>query len=105
MVWPYCKMACQIVGTAAASVGRSARMKAQMPSAVMNGPGMCSDAPDMNAPNGIPQALTWNIGTNMRILSLSVGPVSVAAWPDSACRNVERCEYTTPFGSPVVPLV
>ena len=68
-----------------------------MPSAVMNGPGMCSDAPDMNEPNGIPQALTWNIGTNVRILSRSVGPVSVAAWPDSACRNVERWEYTTPL--------
>ena len=80
-------------------------MKAQIPSAVMNRPGMSTDAPDMNAPYGIPQALTWNIGTKVRILSASVGPVSVAAWPDRACRKVERCEYTTPFGSPVMPLV
>jgi hypothetical protein len=29
-----------------------------------------------------------------------------SAWPaPSECRIVERCEYTTPFGLPVVPLV
>ena len=32
-------------------------------------------------------------------------PITVGVHAVIECRYVERCEYTTPFGSPVVPLV
>ena len=68
-------------------------------------PGMCRVVPAMNAANGMPQALTWNIGTMVSCRSASPAPVQALCSVDTACRYVERWEYTTPRGSPVVPLV
>ncbi len=91
-VSPYCRMPAQIVGTAEASVERSAAMKSVIGPGIMCGPGKCSVAPDRNAPNGMPQALTWNIGTKVSTRSDSTVPVTDAASVASACRYVERCE-------------
>ena len=41
----------------------------------------------------------------MRMRSFSVMPIEDADCSAMVCRKVERCEYTTPFGLPVVPLV
>ncbi len=69
------------------------------------GPGSTSFAPTIAAAYGVPQALAWNIGTT----SSSVVPLlmsNVSRDSDSiACSTVERCEYSTPFGFPVVPEV
>ena len=37
--------------------------------------------------------------------SVSRTPMPSIEHAISVCRTVERCEYTTPFGRPVVPLV
>ena len=95
----------QIVGTADTTVARSASTASAQSDGVMCGPGKIKVEPDRNAPNGIPQALTWNIGTMQSIRSVSSHPVAARDSVPMACRNVERWEYTTPFGSPVVPLV
>ena len=49
--------------------------------------------------------MAWNIGTMTRIRSISVIPTDEAACSAMVCSHVERCEYTTPLGLPVVPLV
>ena len=54
---------------------------------------------------GKPHAFAWNIGTTGRHVSRSEIPsvpacVAASEWIASA-----RCEYRTPFGWPVVPLV
>ncbi len=49
--------------------------------------------------------MAWNIGTMIRMRSDSVMPTEEAACSAMVCSQVERCEYTTPFGLPVVPLV
>ena len=41
----------------------------------------------------------------IRIRSISVIPTDDAACSAIVCSQVERCEYTTPLGLPVVPLV
>jgi hypothetical protein len=49
--------------------------------------------------------LTWNIGTTGMTVSSALSP-SPSAWlAPIECRTVERCEYRTPFGRQVVPLV
>ncbi|MND93539.1 hypothetical protein D3C80_857270 [compost metagenome] len=53
----------------------------------------------------MPQALAWNIGTTGRITSLGVAPMTVACRPSRVWMKFERCEYSTPFGLPVVPEV
>ncbi len=89
---PSCRMPAQIVGTAETSVARSASMRSTQAAGVMCGPGNSSDAPDRNAPYGMPQALTWNIGTIARNRSLSSAPVAARESVAIACRNVERWE-------------
>ena len=54
---------------------------------------------------GMPQALAWNIGTTGMTESVSRMPIASVVQTISECRTVERCEYTTPLGRPVVPLV
>ncbi|MNL51868.1 hypothetical protein D3C87_1750040 [compost metagenome] len=53
----------------------------------------------------MPQALTWNMGTTSSAVSaedrLNPSDVQVAI----ECSKVERWEYNTPFGFPVVPEV
>ena len=66
---------------------------------------MTSRAPVFVEMYGRPQALTWNIGTTGMTESRSLIPRPSDWLAPSACRTVERCEYRTPFGLPVVPLV
>ena len=40
-----------------------------------------------------------------RMLSCSVMPMLWAKHAPIECSTIDRCEYTTPFGLPVVPLV
>ena len=58
----------------------------------------------------MPQACTWNIGVSGMYTSSRVS----VPWPPAAfrpastpsvCSTSWRCEYQTPFGAPVVPVV
>ena len=62
-------------------------------------------APTIAAAQGWPHAFAWNIGTTGRTVSRSVSPMHAAWFTPMACSTIERCEYSTPLGSPVVPLV
>jgi len=53
----------------------------------------------------MPQALAWNIGTTGIVESAAEIPIASGDSTPSECSSVERWEYTTPFGRPVVPLV
>ena len=75
-------------------------------SACRKRPGITRSAPHERAAYGKPQAFTWNIGTTGSTRSRGRDPdrrrpCTVAR----QCRMFERCEYRTPFGLPVVPLV
>ena len=66
-------------------------------------PGYTCFAPASVEENGKHHAFAWNIGTTGRITSAAVSwrdACTVRAWIAS-----ERCENSTPFGRPVVPLV
>ncbi len=94
-----------MVGTPAVIVTCSwASMRATLrPS--LNTPMNTCFAPVSAAVYGRPQAFTWNIGTIAMTVSRS--PTSSASLGALArlCSSVERCEYSTPLGLPVVPLV
>jgi hypothetical protein len=94
-----------MVGTAPATVGRSDSMSFASGSAWRNRSGMTKLAPAYHAAYGSPHALAWNIGTIGSTRSCSVSPTAMPALTLIECNTVERCEYTTPFGLPVVPLV
>ena len=64
---------------------------------------MTSLAPAMAAEYGIPQALAWNIGTASRSVMPELTLNVSGAHSISECSTVERCEYSTPLGLPVVP--
>ncbi len=76
-----------------------------MASGDRSGPGKTTPAPAKTAAWGSPQALAWNMGTTGRITSGSQTARLSAIIAPIECRTVERCEYTTPLGLPVVPLV
>ena len=76
----------QIVGTAESSVAFSASMKSTTLSGIRNGPGISIVAPERNELNGMPHALTWNIGTTTTMRSDSSAPVTVFASVAIACR-------------------
>ena len=61
-------------------------------------------APTIGAASASPQQLAWNIGTTGRMTSNSIA-TSMASGIAAIieCRTLERCEYTTPLGLPVVP--
>ena len=67
---------CQMVGTAAANVGRSAARIAAIGSGCRKRSGMTSDAPIMNAAYGNPHDIAWNCGTTASARSpcASAGP-------------------------------
>ena len=94
-----------MVGTAPAKVTRSCWIIVQSGSACRNRPGITKSAPANHPSYGNPQALAWNIGTIGSKRSFSVIPSTPFGNPPNACKTVERCEYATPFGSPVVPVV
>src|SRR5579871_1948070 len=93
----------QTVGTPAVwvtfSVSRSSKTEA--PSSL--GPGITSLVPIDGAENAMPQLLAWNSGTTGSIVSLAQAPSESPVLAISACSTLERCEYNTPLGSPVVP--
>ena len=98
-------MPCQIVGTPAVNVTCSDAMSSARSAGVIRGPGMTSRAPVFVEMYGRPHALTWNIGTTGITESVWLIPRPSDWLAPSAWRTVERCEYRTPFGFPVVPLV
>src|SRR4051794_11152244 len=98
-------MSAQMVGTAPENVTRSSRIMRVSGSACRKRPGITRLAPHRNAAYGIPHALAWNIGTIGRIVSRSLRSRAFGVVAASECRNDDRCEYATPFGFPVVPLV
>ena len=51
----------------------------------------------------MPQALTWNMGTAGMIASAAEMFSMSGVIAAQACSTVERCEYSTPLGLPVVP--
>ena len=69
------------------------------------GPGNTSLAPTSGAAYGMPQALTWNIGTIGRIALREDRSVASGSEIAYACSTVERWLKSTPFGLPVVPEV
>src|SRR5258706_546927 len=100
-----CSTDSQIVGTPPTIVDFSRTNRSTMFTGSRCGPGIAILAPTITQANGMPQALAWNIGTT--------GVTTSRSWmsmPDSSARpNVwrtsERCEYSTPFDRPVVPVV
>ena len=98
-------MPCQIVGTPAERVTRSEAIRSASSAGVMRGPGKTSRAPASAAAYGMPHALAWNIGTTGITASAARRPIASGLSTPSECSTVERCEYTTPLGRPVVPLV
>ena len=66
---------------------------------------MISSVPAKNDVYAAPHAFTWNMGTMSRQRSFSHSPMELALVEAIECSHVERCEYTTPLGLPVVPEV
>src|SRR5690606_28525942 len=99
----YCSRPCHTVGTAAANVGFSAARILAIGSGCRNRSGMTSEAPDMNAAYGRPQLIAWNCGTMASVLSRWDSAMPSVMQTCIECSQIDRCEYTTPFGSPVVP--
>jgi len=67
------------------------------------GPGNTSREPASAAAYGMPQAFAWNMGTMGIAASEARRPIASGLSTPRECSTVERCEYSTPFGLPVVP--
>src|SRR3954464_7399329 len=98
-------MSIQIVGTAPETVTFSPSMSLHSGSACSQRLGMIMSAPALAGADGTPPALAWNIGTIGRIRSARLTASVSARQLPSECSTAERCEYRTPLGLPVVPLV
>ena len=61
--------------------------------------------PSISADHGMPQPIAWNIGTMPSTVSVAERLMASVMHCAMVCRYCERCSYSTPFGSPVVPLV
>ena len=66
---------------------------------------MTSFDPIITAAYGRPHAFAWNIGTTGVIASRSHSPITSASAIPNECSTSDRCEYSTPLGWPVVPVV
>ena len=53
----------------------------------------------------MPQLLAWNMGVTGKTTSVPLRAQKSPKQPTRVCKMVERCEYTTPLGRPVVPEV
>ena len=51
----------------------------------------------------MPHALTWNMGTTGNTASRAEMFIASGIAEANECKTVERCEYKTPLGLPVVP--
>ena len=100
-----CSSICQTVGTAAEKVTPSVSSSSKIEAPSILAPGMTILAPVPGAENATPQALAWNIGTTGRITSRCDRPITSGCRVIRVWRTLERCEYITPLGSPVVPEV
>ena len=67
--------------------------------------GSTSLAPVMGAEKASDQPLAWNSGTTGMTASREDRPRKSGAHTAMACSTFERCEYSKPFGLPVVPEV
>ena len=101
----YCSTPIQIVGTPPVRVTRSRTNRSTRLAGSRCGPGITNLAPTMIAPNGMPHALAWNIGTTGIIVSRSQMAMQSTCERPRVCSTSARCEYITPFGLPVVPVV
>src|SRR5215468_494541 len=88
----YARRSVQIVGTAPASVGRSASIIAASGAACRNRSGMTSVAPDINAAYGSPHAIAWNIGTITSSRVCGDRPNASFAQTCIECNQMDRCE-------------
>lgn len=77
---------CQMVGTAAAWLGRSRSIMSARGAGWRKRSGMSMLMPVMKVACGRPQALTWNCGTTIRVVSLSVRPIDSAMFTCMECR-------------------
>ncbi len=68
-------------------------------------PGITCLAPTSVEVNGSPQALTWNIGTTGRTQSSGPRENALPIALIMEWSTMLRCEYSAPFGRPVVPEV
>ena len=95
----------QTVGTPAENVtpSDSNSSYSDLPSSAA--PGNTILAPDSSTEYGRPQALTWNIGTTGSTVSAADTLSAFGIAEPYECSTVERCEYSAPFGLPVVPEV
>ncbi|MGY4486336.1 hypothetical protein ACVWWR_005527 [Bradyrhizobium sp. LM3.2] len=64
---------------------------------------MTSLVPCEGAEKAMPQLLAWKSGTTGSMVSEALVPSASTLFAISACSTLERCEYSTPLGSPVVP--
>ena len=94
-----------MVGTPAVKVTPSFTMRSASAFGCIIAPGKTSAAPAAGAACAMPQALAWNIGTTGIATSRTREAERVGRVHAIVCSTVERCEYTTPLGLPVVPLV
>ena len=95
----------QMVGTPAVRVTPSPANRSSRLSGSRWGPGKTWLAPTKVAAKGNPQALAWNMGTTGVTVSWQDSPTPSGRALARACSTVERWEYTTPLGRPVVPEV
>ena len=91
------------MGTPALKVTCSDSNSAYSDAPSRNGPGITSLAPVMAAVYGMPQALTWNIGTMGRITSRVEQFIASGSAAPYECSTMERWLYSAPLGLPVVP--
>src|SRR5437667_12213685 len=68
-------------------------------------PGSTSLVPTKQAAYGKLQEKTWNIGVTGMVTSRADRPMLSGIQMAIACKSVERWEYKTPLGLPVVPEV
>src|SRR6516225_3651644 len=91
------------VGTPAVKVTHSASISSYRDLPSRSLPGSTSLAPVNGAACEMPHAFTWNIGTTGSTESRADRPSASGSDAPNACSTVERCEYSAPFGWPVVP--
>src|SRR6266702_1451807 len=91
------------VGTPAEYVTRSLSINSYSDLPSRSLPGNTSFAPVNGAACGMPHAFTWNIGTTGSTASRADRLIASGKDAPNACSTVERCEYSAPFGLPVVP--
>ena len=71
----------------------------------MPAPGSTILAPAAGTENARAQALAWNMGTMASSESSERKPKTSGWFAIRPCSTLERCEYRTPLGLPVVPEV